>query len=55
MDLGEVGWRFIDWIGLLRKGISGDLVNMVMNFRVPLNAGKFLSACTTCGLSSVVS
>jgi hypothetical protein len=27
------------------------LVNTVMNFRVPENAGKFLSGCTTGGFS----
>jgi hypothetical protein len=27
-------------------------VNVVMNFRVPYNAGKLPSGCTTCGLSS---
>jgi hypothetical protein len=36
VDLGEIGWCDLDWIGLL-----GDwdkwraLVNMVMNFQVP--------------------
>jgi hypothetical protein len=25
--------------------------NTVMNLRVPINAGKFLSSCTICGFS----
>jgi hypothetical protein len=45
MDLGEVGWGDVDWIGLA-------LVNAVMNLRVPQSAGKFSSGCTTGGLSS---
>jgi hypothetical protein len=28
MDLGEIGWGGVDWIGL-------DLVNEIMKFRVP--------------------
>jgi hypothetical protein len=27
------------------------LVNTVLNFRIPWNAGKFLSGCTFCGFS----
>jgi hypothetical protein len=38
------------WIGSmwLRTGTleGSDLVNTVMNLRVPYNAGKFLSSCT---------
>jgi hypothetical protein len=48
MDLGEVGWGDVDWIGL-----AGDrnrwraLVNSVLNLRVPLNAGKLSSGLST--------
>jgi hypothetical protein len=36
MDLGEVGWGDVDWIGLAqdRNGLR-SLVNSVMNLRVP--------------------
>jgi hypothetical protein len=39
MDLGEVGWGDVDWIGLA-------LVNLVLNLRVPRNAGKLSSGLT---------
>jgi hypothetical protein len=36
MDLGEVGWGGVDWIGLARCRYKwGALVNAVMNLRVP--------------------
>jgi hypothetical protein len=35
MDLEEVGWGVVDWIGQLRIGTSGALVNAVMNIWVP--------------------
>jgi hypothetical protein len=42
----------MDWIDLAQdRNHWIDLVNAVMNFRLPQNAGKFLSSCTTCGLS----
>jgi hypothetical protein len=35
MDLGEVGWGDVDWIGLTQdRDRSRALVNEVMNFRV---------------------
>jgi hypothetical protein len=34
MDLGEVGWCGVDWIGI---------VNAALNLRVPQNAGKLSS------------
>jgi hypothetical protein len=36
MDLGEVGWRDVDWIGLAQdRNRWGALVNSVLNLRVP--------------------
>jgi hypothetical protein len=43
IDLREVEWDGIDWINLAQ---DRALFNTVMNLRVPLNAGKFLSSCT---------
>jgi hypothetical protein len=38
MDLGEIGWGGVDWIGIAKEK-SRDLVNSVKNLRVPQNAG----------------
>jgi hypothetical protein len=36
MDLGEVGWGDVDWIGLAKDRIRWRaLVNSVLNLRVP--------------------
>jgi hypothetical protein len=36
MDLGEVGWGDVDWIGLAQdRNRRIALVNSVLNFRVP--------------------
>jgi hypothetical protein len=36
MDLGEVGWNDVDWIGLAQdRDKWRALLNAVMNFRVP--------------------
>jgi hypothetical protein len=36
MDLGEVGWGDVDWIGLVKdRNRWRALVNAVMNFHVP--------------------
>jgi hypothetical protein len=52
MDLTEIGWGGMDWIGLAENRDQWrDLVNTVMNLRVPWNAGKFLSSCTIGGFS----
>jgi hypothetical protein len=41
------GWDGMDWIDLAQdRDQWRDLVNTVMNLRVPQNAGKFLSSCT---------
>jgi hypothetical protein len=47
MDLREIGWDDMDCIDLAQDRDQWKaLVNMVMNFQVPQNAGKFLSICT---------
>jgi hypothetical protein len=47
MDIREIGWDGMDLIDLARDMDQWRaLVNAVMNLRVPLNAGKFLSSCT---------
>jgi hypothetical protein len=36
IDLGEVGWRDVDWIGLAQdRNRWRALVNSVLNLRVP--------------------
>jgi hypothetical protein len=41
MDLGEVGWGGVDWIGLAKdRNTWRALVNAVMNLRISLNAGE---------------
>jgi hypothetical protein len=45
IDLREIGWGGMDWSHLAQdKDRWWALVNMVMNLRVPQNAGKFLSS-----------
>jgi hypothetical protein len=53
MDLEEVGWGDVDWIGLAQdRNRWRALVNSVLNLRVPRNAGKLSSGLTSGGLSS---
>jgi hypothetical protein len=53
MDLGEVGWGDVDWIGLAQdRNRWRVLVNSVLNLRVPKNAGKLSSGLTSSGPSS---
>jgi hypothetical protein len=47
MDLRETGWGDMDRIDLAQdRDKRRAVVNTVMNYRVPENAGKFLSSCT---------
>jgi hypothetical protein len=51
MDLGEVGWGDVDWIGLAKdRNRWRAAVDSVMNLRVPSNAGKLSSGLTSSGL-----
>jgi hypothetical protein len=53
MDLGEVGWGDVDWIGLAQdRNRRRALVTLVLNLRVPLTAGKLSSGLTSSGLSN---
>jgi hypothetical protein len=53
MDLVEVGWGDVEWIGLAQdRDRWRALVNSVLNLGVPQNAGKLSSAQTTRDLSS---
>jgi hypothetical protein len=53
IDLGEVGWGDVDWIGLAQdRNRWRALVNSVLNLRFPRNDGKLSSGLTSRGLSS---
>jgi hypothetical protein len=52
MDLGEVGWGDVSWIGMAQdRNRWRALMNSVFNLRVPRNAGKLSSGLTSSGLS----
>jgi hypothetical protein len=54
IDLGEVGWGDVYWIGLAQdRNRWRALVNSVLNLRVPQNAVKLSGGLTTGGLSSI--
>ena len=45
-DLQEVGCGYMDWIWLTQDSDGWRrVVSSVMNFRVPQNAGNFLTSC----------
>jgi hypothetical protein len=53
MDLVEVGWGGVDWIGLAHdRDHWRALVNAIMNLRAPYNAGKLSNVQTTRDFSS---
>jgi hypothetical protein len=53
MELGQVGWGDVDWIGLAQdRNRWRAVVNSVLNLWIPWNAGKLSSGLTSSGLSS---
>jgi hypothetical protein len=51
-ELREIGWDGVDWIdGAQDMDKWRALVDTVLNFRVPYNAGKFLRRCSIGGSS----
>jgi hypothetical protein len=52
IDLGEIAWDGVDWINLIEKRDQRtSLAKTVTKLWIPQNTGKFLSSCTTGGLS----
>jgi hypothetical protein len=52
MALRDIEWDDMDWIDLAQdRDQYRALVNTVINLRVPQNARKFLSGCTSGGFS----
>jgi hypothetical protein len=53
VDLRDIGWDDMNWIAMAQdRDQWRALVNTVLNLRVPLNAGKFLSDWTISDSSS---
>jgi hypothetical protein len=53
MDLVEVGWGDVDWIGLGQdRDMWRALVNSVLNLWIPYNVGKLSSVLRTRDFSS---
>jgi hypothetical protein len=45
MDLGEIGWKIVDWIRLAEdRNQWRALVNTVMKIMVPQKTGNFLTS-----------
>jgi hypothetical protein len=52
VDFKEIVWGDVNWIDLAQdRDQWRALMNTIMNFRVPNNAGKILSSCTIGGFS----
>jgi hypothetical protein len=52
MDLREIGWKDVGWTHLTQDKYQWRvLVNTVMNLRIPLQAGNFLTSWVTSNLS----
>jgi hypothetical protein len=52
MNLGEVGWGDVDWIGLAKdRNMWRAVVNSVLNIRAPRNFGKLSNGLASSGLS----
>jgi len=45
MDLEDMQWGGMEWIDVAQdRNRWGELMNAVMNFKGPLNAGNFLNS-----------
>jgi hypothetical protein len=54
MDVEQVGWGNVNWIDLAQdRNRWRALVNSVLSFRIPQNAGKLLGGLTAGGHSSI--
>jgi hypothetical protein len=52
MDPREIRWGGVDWIDLAQDREEWRaLLNTIINLRVSLNVGKFLSSCANGGFS----
>jgi hypothetical protein len=52
MNLGDLGWGGVDWIGLAQDRDKWKaLANSVINLQAPYDARKLLGSYTTGGLS----